>query len=495
MRKNLIVAFYLFEFIVVVLIIGCSLSKPQHNLFPLQELIISIGVLAVLLGFGICAFKIKINISERILIILVGILGIGLFIMGLVARNSQNSLHDYGVVYRNAIALSEGKSIDEDYFIAYSNNIMALLILSRVVALARLIWATDPYYLILLIGVLITIGAMASVCYLAFKASGSMMSSVLAVVFFALMLPVWVNSATLYTDNMTFGSAIIALALMVYGMERAGKSMGLFCQLLSSLVLAIGILIKITCIIPFIASVICVFLILKEKTKKFGLIWVCFFVLFFFLGSTLKNEFYLSDKVKNGKDPVIAWVGLGLVGEGSYAANEAYVDELHKLSTKEMKKDYSKAYILDNISEISNPWHYINKIRCNYASGYYGADDYIYVPEVGYENHILWKICHPYGTYYWRTSQLTFGYAMGIYIIYALGILVTIVNTIRKKEVSPVLLICDISFVGYFVFLMIWEANNRQLYNFLPIMVLGMILHIYQIYQMLSTGRVSKKEA
>ena len=54
------------------------------------------------------------------------------------------------------------------------------------------------------------------------------------------------------------------------------------------------------------------------------------------------------------------------------------------------------------------------------------------------------------------------------------------VNLIKRKDegvwqiVSWSKLLADVAFFGLFIFLMIWEANNRQLYNALPVLVLSL---------------------
>ncbi len=485
MKKNLILVIYILFALILLFVLGSSLSGPQCNLIPGQVIFLS-GIITfiVLIVSYITLNKIKVKYSVISGLILFYV--VFLFVLGCIARNNPSSLHDYGVVYRSAEALARGSSYDEIYFAEYSNNIMVLIMLGKIVRLSELLGIADSYYLVLGIGTLITTTAIVASCYLVKTTTNSMTACFINVVLFMSMLPVWVNNQTLYTDHMTFSGVVVSLALLVYAF-RSFKTKRLILILLSSIILGISIMIKITCIIPFIAGIICL-IVLGDKNKirdksyyLSGIIWLLLMILTIVGCQRWKSGYTVYEMSKNHEDPVIAWIGLGLVGNGSYADNEGYVDGLHQLSTKELKEEYAKDYISQHISEVMNLNHYIDKVRCNYATGYYGADDYIYVPEVGYENHILYKICHPFGTYYWRCSQLTFSYAMSIYIIYLLGSIKVIIDIIKGRKISGCMLLCDVAFVGYFMFLIIWEANNRQLYNSVPLMLAGLTIHMYHL--------------
>lgn len=485
MKKNLLLIIYILFALILLFILGSSLSGPQCNLIPGQVIFLS-GIITFIVLIISYVMLNKIKVKYSIISGLILFYVVFLFVLGCIARNNPSSLHDYGVVYRSAEALARGSSYDEIYFAEYSNNIMVLIMLAKIIKFSDLFGITVPYYLVLGIGTLITASAIVASCYLVKTTTNSMTACFINVLLFMSMLPVWVNNQTLYTDHMTFSGVVVSLALLVYAF-RCFRIKRLILILLSSIIFGISIMLKITCIIPFIAGIICL-IVLGNKNKirnksyyLFGIIWLLLMILTIVGCIRWKSGYTVYEMAKTHEDPVIAWIGLGLVGNGSYADNEGYVDGLHQLSTKELKEEYAKDYISQHISEVMNLNHYIDKVRCNYASGYYGADDYIYVPEVGYENHILYKICHPFGTYYWRCSQLTFSYAMSIYIIYLLGTIKAIIDIIKGRKISGCMLLCDVAFIGYFMFLIIWEANNRQLYNSVPLMLVGLTIHIYHL--------------
>ncbi len=498
MKKNLLLLFYILLAFAIGTLLVSSFTKPQSNLIPFQSFVLTIFITIVLLAASFILIKLIDKNKKSVPVWLIGIIvflfSAAIYYVGCTSRNNPSSLYDYGMVYRNASALASGRVQDEQYFTTYSNNIMVLLILSKIIRFSNIFLTVfgvrDPYYVVLLIGVLITATATISGAYLIRTATKSEATTFVFLASFMIMLPIWVNSATLYTDHMSFASAIVSVAFMFMAWRNKNRAVSIFATIVSAFLIALGILIKVTCIIPLIAGIICVALSfdgLKEEKKRFlinSFIWIAVFILTLILGTEWKNSYSFTRKASTQGDPIIAWVGLGLVGEGSYADNEMYVDSLHELSSKSEKEEYVREYINQHISEISSIRHYVSKIRCNYASGYFGADDYIYVPEKGYENHFMARICHPFGQYYWRCSQITFGYAMSIYIIYFFGCIAAAINICRGKKINVCMLLCDVTFIGYFWFLMIWEANNRQLYNMLPILLLGFVIHIYQLIEL-----------
>ena len=63
-------------------------------------------------------------------------------------------------------------------------------------------------------------------------------------------------------------------------------------------------------------------------------------------------------------------------------------------------------------------------------------------------------------------------------MLFLLGVVSCIYNTIQGKEIPLMLMICQLAFAGMFLFLMFWEANSRQLYNQMPGMILGSMMSL-----------------
>ena len=102
------------------------------------------------------------------------------------------------------------------------------------------------------------------------------------------------------------------------------------------------------------------------------------------------------------------------------------------------------------------------------------------------EHNLVWELFSPWGKHYWRTSQLCFCFIFSIYTVYLLGAATTLRRLIKKREIHGVKAVADLSLLGIILFLMVWEANNRQLYNQLPVIILGAVLNI----RLLVSGKI-----
>lgn len=189
---------------------------------------------------------------------------------------------------------------------------------------------------------------------------------------------------------------------------------------------------------------------------------------------------YLGKKTYDNVDPVIAWIALGLKNDGSIFQNLEFYVPVHKLFTKKEKFQFSKNYIYKNKSNFININHLVDKLRYNFASGYIGAGSYVEIYKKNSTN-FYWELFSPFGKYFRKISEYTFCYIFAIYYIYLIGFIISLIYIIKDKKISTLSLIIDLSFLGYFIFLMTFEANNRQLYNFIPLIFIGCIIHINKI--------------
>ena len=111
------------------------------------------------------------------------------------------------------------------------------------------------------------------------------------------------------------------------------------------------------------------------------------------------------------------------------------------------------------------------------ASGTFSASDYT-VPDT--HGSVFYNLLDPGGTHYWRACQYCYIYIFGTYIVLVCTGIYLLIDLIKKKDTSVASVISwprilsDISFFGLFLFLMLWESNNRQLYNSLPVIIMGL---------------------
>lgn len=238
-----------------------------------------------------------------------------------------------------------------------------------------------------------------------------------------------------------------------------------------------GISIKITVLIPLIAGFI-VLCFCRLPLQKWGYMGI--FVLFSAVSwgsiELWAGSYDIWNAARETCNPAINWIALGLKGNGGWNDNWDYVTYTLSLPSKAEKSKYALQYIRENYREFWNISHLISKMRFNFASGTLGAANYTYYAIN--EHNLLYESFSPWGKYYWRVSQLCFCYIFSVYTAYLLGGAATLRLLLKKREVPGAKVAADLSLFGMALFLMIWEANNRQLYNQVPIIILGAALNI-----------------
>ena len=398
-------------------------------------------------------------------------------------RSSPSSLIDYKVVYNSALELNNNQTLsDEPYFYLYYNNIFPTYFLKNYIGILKLFHIQDIHFFIILLGILSTIITICSCIYLIYDKYKDYSNVFLLVIMFLCFLPIWPISQTVYTDQISLFIAPLTLALLKAS-NYYNKNKKIIFLILSALILAFGRMIKITTLIPMIASIL-VYLLQSNynpKHKKNILIFYISFILFLSIFQLSIASTNLAKKSKKTSDPIITWIALGLKDNGGFIKNSDFIANVHNLPNKQEKTKYVRNYISKNKNNFLNIDHLIKKLQFNFANGYFGLYDYVYQYTNPYKKNIIQELFSHNGKYYNYTYYYAFCFIFGIYFIYLSGYIITIVNIIKNQKISKLTLIIDISFLGYFIFLMIFEANNRQLYNFTPMLLIGSILHINQI--------------
>lgn len=471
---------YFFVILTSLTIIILSLSKPQYDLPPLQMAISALGF-AIIISASYYIWNKFISCKKKICSIAYAILlplfFLALLLVSFVCRNSLHNQWDYETMWQMAMDITKGNNLyDHNYLNAYSNNFKPMLFLSVIFRLSSALHINDPYYVVVTLSVIIVISTIWAVSFLAAGTEKSFSGKIPVLISFALFLPLWANTQAFYTDTMSFGLILIAFALAKRSLsfsKTAKFSLLVFAGMLS----AIGISIKITLLIPAIGFTIAVILSGRTRSLLLPLIIFMLSTVVFSLGIELwacsYNEYVLSKTVS---DPIISWIAIGLLGNGSYVENIDLVLHLHSLSSKAEKTAYIKQIIAENKENFFNLTHYIEKIRFIYADGSFGAG--VFSHEYHTTPNLLWNAFSTYGKHFWRTYQFCFSYIFGIYIILLVGQIKIFINLLRNKMPSLMILFTDITLLGVFLFMTLWEANNRQLYNQIPIVMLGLILHL-----------------
>ncbi|SCX04888.1 hypothetical protein SAMN02910339_00750 [Lachnospiraceae bacterium YSD2013] len=466
MKRVILGIFYAILFLTVGIIICLSVSKPQNNLIPWQ---MAVGTVVFTAFFACVAYywKCKNFTCNRWvkIIILIGV-GALLYIVGATRGLLFGGFGDYPAVYRSAQEMATvGELSYPRYFLTYGNNVRPMLFLSVLFKISHGI-GLNEYYFTLCLSVLTAVAAMWAIGKLVGDNSIYQIPSML---FVAICLPIFVFTPSFYTDTMSFGVGVTALALIKIALNK-NKRWYIYITLASFLTIY-GVMWKITSIIPLFATAITVLIMrirIERKKVAFGIFSVAIFVV---LINVWSSSYSIYNESKKSANPLISWIAIGMVGDGSWLSNREFANTLNSIDSKALKEEFAKEYIKNNISEGLSATHISAKIRNNFAGGTFSSKDYLSETSDG---TFLWELMAPWGKYYWRTSQYCFIYVFLIYTFMFIGSIVAVVDLARGYDIPFVKVITDISFFGIVLFLMIWESNNRQMYNQLPVLVVNL---------------------
>lgn len=222
------IAVYLLLIVMLGIMIILSITEPQHNLFAWQMALGTVlGTIAFISAFFIWQRYIpqKLACNTRLYYVLLVLLGISLYLISCIGRNSPESFMDYNNVWQEASELAQGKSLSQElYFKAYANNITPMLFLSVLFRVASLLHIKDPFYFVLAVSVLEVMGAVWSVGILVGNSVEERRQYRIPVLtLFACLLPMWANTQAFYTDSMSFCMGAMALAGIKLSFETDSK--------------------------------------------------------------------------------------------------------------------------------------------------------------------------------------------------------------------------------------------------------------------------------
>lgn len=485
MHKALTALAYIVMLTGMTLLLAVVFRYPQNHLIP-RQMIPGVGICVIaLLAAGALWNKIYSLIGKRtpLYLLALAIFGVLLYITALSRQGNENTLVDYTYVYRDAMNLATGGTLEyTDYFVTYSNNLKPMLLLSVWFRVAVLL-GISPFHFVLLRNVLLVLLVVWACGYLT-EQNGDCRWRFPILLAFVFLLPLWDMVSVFYTDSMSFGLGILTLALLKKaGSAKTNRGKTLW-SVLAGAVTVLAIIWKITAIIPLIA---CTMILLwqREKADRHVILSFVVSVIVFGVGLQLwANTYDVTRKAAVTANPVISWVALGMKEDGSWTNNTELVEQMYQFSTKEEKQQYCVEYIRENKTDFFNAEHLRKKASYNFANGNLGASAFLNVEQN--DQTLIWEMFSPWGSYYWRTSQYCFCYLVAMYVLLFLGMLFVLRDVVTDRKPSTLLMICHLGFFGIVVFLMLWEASGRQLYNQMPGILLGGVLSIDYFWKNLS---------
>ncbi len=489
---------------IILAVMAVGLSKPQHNLIPGQMMA---GVLAASCFFVVLYMcmnglgkKIKFLLSDKLFVVLAMLWGAVLVAVGVICRNSSVSFLDYEICYRSAMEYATtGAVTDGMYFSVYPHNWKCVLVIASIFKMGMGFGFKDPYYFLLIVNALLMEGTLFSCRYL-LKEFGvvSKAARLMLLVMFGACLPLYAFAQTFYTDSASFGFGVMGIAVFhkaYYGVKS--KALKAVWYVVSGVLICMGYTMKVTSLIVVIAAVMGVLItgVRKGGIKKvlpgvvFALAGLCLFS-FAMEKAAMKDAWYRDKEMY--EYPLLSYVAMGLRHDGTYYENREFKIAMDDLTYSDEKAEFSKEYVRENIDGLWDGEHIVAKMRANYASGNLGAGDFA---RYSYgEDNLLNRMFNYDGDLYWYACKYNMIFMFQIYLIMAVGALVAVLRLNRLlREKVTLISTAELTFIGYFVFLFIWEANNRQLFNMLPELLTGYVVSLTLICDSIRLDKWKRK--
>lgn len=461
------------------LITGLCIAKPQDNLIPLRILLYTVIWLGILVGIRFFWLwvdrKLQSYAAEKInryaIVFVSSLFGIVLWCCGWFSGFEPYT--DYGNVWDAALALASGTPVANwEYFAVWPNNRFCMLLLAGMLWLGQRIGLSDGHGFVLAVQSVHWCITLACVYRLAARFGKNRIADRwTTVTVFLLMTPLYGYISIFYTDQCSFGFGIMAFTLFeaaVRKQENVKKQ--LLFAVLAGILWGIGSQIKVTVSISLIALLIVLVTRPDPKYywKRVGITLIAAMIT---VGAILggmktlpcEKDIYLRS------NPALYWVALGLGGNGSHADNEEFailcsqadnIDVRREIVMEKLKTDWRMFFDAD---------HLVKKVRMNFASGNFGISKYLDYPYK--ENDLIWQFMSYNGPYFWKYACTSTSYLFAVYILISLGA----VRMVCSKESDIIVGVSFVTLFGLVLFLMIWEAQHKQLFNHMGWLVLAAV--------------------
>ena len=395
--------------------------------------------------------------TRSILVCFVVIWGIALYTFCYIFKNEP--CHDYIKVYDSALALARDfKEIEWDYFARFKNNFLTTVIVAVLMKIAFILGFSEPIAIMLLFSVAMVLWSGICIFRLLEKAGYSYSIAFMGLLLFAAFVPLWGGTFNLYTDCISISFSIWA-CYMISREKR--KSIN---YVTAGILWGIGYAIKPTVIISMVA--IFLIMLLTNYVRKIPKVFLGVAVGFCvsqMVVNILWNQFPCAEIEEEYAAPFEYWFAIGLCGNGSDAENGEFAIRCLDASGLEAKKQIAREYISDNVQELWNVDHLVQKARHNFASGHMGLPDFNRYPI-----NIMYHVFNDWGSYGGYAVMYTSGYFYAILLYGLCGSILHYMDYKRGKQVPLLAIVGRLVLCGLVIFLMIFEANNRQLYNHMP---------------------------
>ncbi|WP_195932410.1 acyltransferase family protein [Turicibacter sanguinis] len=486
-NKKTYLKIFNYIFLIVFIYIFCEIIFNQYTVYWTKNNIFILLVGIVLLAYCLKKLFDFLRIStNKILYIIIGICAsVILILQCFFAINFKvTPTWDFGILYNEALSISQGNTISHYFYDYYPNNIGALMLYNGIFKICNMFGYTN--YLNALIFVNIVFINTSLICLLYFI---KQLYPLYMVAFMSLILifitPFYCYTTIVYTDTLTMIFPILSFLLYYMLITKELKLyVKILYVILIGFLLAVGSIIKMNVIIALVAMLIHCFF--TQKNKKFILITLGLVALFIGVNKyyVYQAEKIIPIKYEDAGLPATHWIMMGLKENGRYNLDEANysislkdsgysnkeIIEEHLKIIKSRLKEYGFLGMIDHINE---------KIDFTWGDGtYYSLDKLSREPQ----NR------NPFQTYiFGENKDLFINLNQVVHFVVLIGIILSAIANIYK--INAITILSNITLFGVFLFLLIWETRSRYIVLYIPVLLLSMINGYYFLFNLINQSK------
>ncbi len=375
-----------------------------------------------------------------------------------------------------------------DYFYKYPNNMPLTIVYQFIFRAVYRVFGTGINFFILgavFNGVCITCAYV--FMFLAVRNLSGIKNAVMSVLILYFCLPLQTYISIFYTDTTT----MFYPPMMLYYYSRIESRVDIKKYfpdiLLVGCAVAFGIKIKYSVAIMLIAVLIA--LAIKFDVKKIILLITTITFAYSMVSVVIDGFMYKNilnkEKASDRSTPFIAWIAMGLGGEGVHNPNDNHY--IWSFETKEEKTQAAKEQLWTRLEEMG-PTGYLKFLNRKMVRSFGSGNlDYINtVSDSPMKQNVAIDILNKDGKYNYIFDNIIQGYHVLVFIFIALS------GIMGLKNKNRVFFTRQLASMGMLLFLLLWEAGTRYLLNYYPVFIMCALPALIQVIENIFNKKESK---
>ena len=420
----------------------------------------------------------------RYLILFVVVCGIFWSQLSISNQMYPTVVDDLANVQRGAILYVTGENPEElayyvKYYHKYPNQVGLFLIQQLLFKFAAHLGYTDFFTVACVFGhILFAIMIITSFIYIDENINGH--RAIFFLVLICMFPPLYLQSSISYTDTYSVWGIPCLLLFISRGLKTDNMWKKCIYACLSGLIMGTVIQIKTTAVFVVIAFFIqMIITAFKAKNFSFFAILLSFFIVVNSLFSNWGYSTVMDRNRRNEALPITHWIMMGLHGDGAYSFDDEYKISL---SVPPEERPILISKIIEERLAGMDTAEYLNllyrKTCRTFGSSFAAIDNmYRYADEITNISGI-YEYTLVNGEYFQNINDLS----QSVYLLVLATGIIGAVIIIFKKDYMLSDFVPYISLVGFWIFMMIWESNHRQLVNQWSLFFIVGAIGLYNIW-------------